>query len=139
MCAAHRCVPQRDYERDAGQYADDRKCRHRTVCCARIEQCPVTRWKRQSSSTTHQRNGPRFPPIAPGNRSLLHRFDSLETAGRDEGFGAVVEHVEPIEDGYAVQLWFWADLAAVYATPGVPFEIWYGGIAGSGSVLRIVE
>ncbi len=82
---------------------------------------------------------PRFPPIAPGNRSLLYQFASLETAGRDEGFGAVVEHVEPAKAGHTVQLWFWADLAAVYATPGVPFKIWYEGVAGHGSVLRIVE
>jgi hypothetical protein len=82
---------------------------------------------------------PRFPPITPGNRSLLYQFESLETVGKDEGFGAIIEHAEETGDGHLVHLRFLSDLASVYATPGVPFKVWYGTVSGAGSVLRTLE
>jgi hypothetical protein len=37
-------------------------------------------------------------------------------------------------------LWFWADEAQVYATPGAKFVLWYAGrTVGHGEVLRVVD
>ena len=38
-----------------------------------------------------------------------------------------------------VTLRFWADEAAVYATPGVSFTLWYGRAVGTGVVTRVVD
>jgi hypothetical protein len=60
-------------------------------------------------------------------------------AGDDEDgdlFGAVVEKIDEQFDGVLrVRLWFWSDLAPIYVTPGVRFEVWYGRPSGTGVVL----
>jgi hypothetical protein len=34
---------------------------------------------------------------------------------------------------------FWADEAAVYATPGASFTLWCGRVVGTGAVTRVVD
>jgi hypothetical protein len=78
-----------------------------------------------------------------GTRSLVLRFASLEHSDGLLSLGAVIT----VSDGEAlvpstaceVELQFWADEARIYATPGVPFDLWYGRAVGKGVVLSPVE
>ncbi len=90
----------------------------------------------------HARPGPRVPPIADGNRSLVFRFDSLEEDSPEPvNFGAVIRQPGTSDGGTTgiVELHFWADLAAVYATKATPFLLWYGGIVGRGEIVDVLD
>ena len=71
-----------------------------------------------------------------GSRSVMFRFPM---AGEHEGgdmFGAIIEELEERPDGsLRAHLLFWNDLARIYVTPGVTFEIWYAHTIGDGVVL----
>jgi hypothetical protein len=80
-------------------------------------------------------------PVQKGNKSLLFVFEGL--GGEDEGevrFGAVIDRIrsgngDPGQSMVA-ELWFWIELAAIYATSGVCFDLWYAGrTVGHGKVL----
>ncbi len=79
-------------------------------------------------------------PLQPGNRSLQFVFPATDENEEPVYFGAVVEQTEGGEPGASLtgQLFFWADLAEVYASPGAEFDIWYSGIVGHGIVKEIV-
>lgn len=79
-----------------------------------------------------------------GTRSLMLVFPALERPGEDVRIGAVIDVINgpalvPGMDEVPVVLWFWADEAAVYATPGAAFTLWYGRAVGGGVVTRIVD
>jgi hypothetical protein len=79
-----------------------------------------------------------------GTRSLLLAFAPLERQGEDVKIGAVIEVMDgpalvPGTDEVPVIIQFWADEAAVYATPGAAFTLWYGRPVGKGVVKRIVD
>ena len=83
-------------------------------------------------------------PMPTGSRSLLISFAPDEPDGEDVKIGAVIDVADGLElvPGSAevpVTLRFWADEAAVYATPGVSFTLWYGRAVGTGVVTRIVD
>lgn len=59
-------------------------------------------------------------PLPSGTRSLILQFES--PGARD----------------VPVHLWFWHDLARIYATPGITFDIWYGRVVGAGVVEELV-
>lgn len=80
-----------------------------------------------------------------GNKSLLFVFEGL--GDQDDEvvrFGAVIDRIrsgsgEPGRSTEA-ELWFWIELAAIYATPGVRFDLWYAGrIVGHGKVLDVCD
>jgi len=84
----------------------------------------------------------RVPPIADGNRSLVFRFESLDPDSPEPvNFGAVIRQSDPPDGALAgiVELHFWADLAAVYATKGTPLLLWYGEIVGEGEVVDVLD
>jgi hypothetical protein len=73
--------------------------------------------------------GPRFS-MPSGGRSLLLQFRSLEDPDQQTTMGAVIDTldgsaIEPGIAGVTARLWFWADEAQVYATPGAKFLLWY--------------
>jgi hypothetical protein len=80
-----------------------------------------------------------------GGRSPLLKFRSLEDPDQQTTMGAVIDTpdgsaIEPGITGVIVHLWFWADEAQVYATPGATFLLWYAGQAiGHGEVLRVID
>jgi hypothetical protein len=79
-----------------------------------------------------------------GSRSLLLVFPSLEEPGGEVKIGAVIDVVNgselvPGTDEVPVIISFWADEAAVYATPGAAFIIWYGRIIGHGVVTQMAD
>jgi hypothetical protein len=83
-------------------------------------------------------------PMPTGTRSLLLVFRSPEATGGEVKIGAVIDVVGrqtlvPGTDEVPVVIRFWADEAAVYATPGVAFTLWYGRPVGRGVVTRIVD
>ena len=83
-------------------------------------------------------------PLSTGTRSLLLSFPSLEGHDKQVQIGAVIYlmDVEALEPGMLealVRLHFWDDEAAIYATPGATFKIWYGRVVGEGVVERIVD
>ena len=88
--------------------------------------------------------GPQFS-MPSGGRSLLLKFSSLDDPDQQTTIGAAIDTldgtaIEPGIDGVVVRLWFWADEAQVYATPGAKFVLWYAGRAvGQGEVLRIAD
>ena len=88
--------------------------------------------------------GPRFS-MPSGGRSLLLKFSSLEDPDQQITMGAAIDTLDgtalkPGIDGVLVRLWFWADEAQVYATPGARFVLWYAGRAvGHGEVVRVVD
>jgi len=71
----------------------------------------------------------------PGGRSALFRFlDAVEDDA--DMFGAVIDALDVAPDGQLrAELWFWYDGAAIYATQGARFEVWYGHTVGDGVVL----
>ena len=79
--------------------------------------------------------------LTPTNRSWLYRFKSLDSEEpKPLNFGAVIESCTTTASNTAeVELWFWGDLARVYATPGEAFEIWYDGIVGEGEITGVVD
>lgn len=83
--------------------------------------------------------GRRIPPLAPGNRSLVYQFDSLTNPGTDTGFEGMIEWAETRGNDETVQIRFLRANATIYATEGVCFKVWYGGVIGTGVVLRVVE
>jgi hypothetical protein len=83
-------------------------------------------------------------PMPTGTRSLLLVFPSLEDPGGKVRIGAVIDVVGgpalvPGADGVLVVIRFWADEAAVYATPGASFTLWYGREVGKGVVTRVAD
>lgn len=83
-------------------------------------------------------------PMPTGTRSLLLVFPSLERPGAEVKMGAVIDVIDgpalvPGMDGVLVVIRFWADEAAVHATPGAAFTLWYGRPVGEGVVTRIVD
>jgi hypothetical protein len=83
-------------------------------------------------------------PMPTGSRSLLISFAPDEPGGEDVKVGAVIDVVGglglvPGSAEVPVTLRFWADEAAVYATPGVSFTLWYGRAVGTGVVTRVVD
>jgi hypothetical protein len=88
--------------------------------------------------------GPQFS-MPSGGRSLLLKFRSLEDPDQQTAMGAVIDTldgsaIEPGIAGVTVHLWFWADEAQVYATPGATFLLWYAGqTVGQGQVLRVID
>jgi hypothetical protein len=83
-------------------------------------------------------------PMPTGTRSLLLAFASLEHEGEDVKIGAVIDVVgspalEPGTKELPVIMRFWAEEAAVYATPGAAFTLWYGRTVGAGVVTQLVE
>jgi hypothetical protein len=83
-------------------------------------------------------------PVPSGTRSLLLVFRSLEQPGGEVRIGAVIDVVDgsalvPGAGEVPVVVRFWADEAAVYATPGAAFTIWYGRPVGTGVVTRVTD
>lgn len=83
-------------------------------------------------------------PMPTGTRSLMLVFPSFEHEGGDVKIGAVVDvegghALVPGTDDVQVVIRFWADEAAVYATPGAVFTLWYGRPVGTGMVTRVVD
>jgi hypothetical protein len=83
-------------------------------------------------------------PLPTGTRSLLLVFPSLEYSGGEVKIGAVIDVIDgsalvPGTDGVAVTIRFWADQAAVWATPGAAFTLWYGRVVGKGVVTRLAD
>lgn len=83
-------------------------------------------------------------PMPTGTRSLLLVFPSLEDPGREFQIGAVIDVIDgpalvPGADEVPVIVRFWADEAAVYATPGAVFTLWYGRPVGRGVVTRMAD
>jgi hypothetical protein len=80
-----------------------------------------------------------------GGRSLLLRFRSLESPDQEITIGAAMCTVdgaalEPGCNAVSVRVWFWADEAQVYATPGAQFRLWYAGrTVGHGKVQRVAD
>jgi hypothetical protein len=82
-------------------------------------------------------------PLPTGTRSLLAGFPALEGPG-DVQIGAVIEVSDgglltPGTKDVRVRLRFWADDAAIYATPGATFTLWYGRVVGAGVVERVID
>lgn len=66
----------------------------------------------------------------------MFRFPEAGQHEDGDMFGAIIEDVNEQPDGLLrVRLWFWNDLAAIYATPGARFEVWHARTAGEGVVL----
>jgi hypothetical protein len=88
--------------------------------------------------------GPQFS-MPSGGRSLLLKFSSLDHPEQQTTIGAVIDTldgsaIEPGIAGVIVHLWFWADEAQAYATPGAKFLLWYAGqTVGQGEVLRVID
>jgi hypothetical protein len=83
-------------------------------------------------------------PVPTGTLSLLLVFPSLEHAAEEVQIGAVIDVIDgpalvPGRDEVPVVIRFWADEAAVYATPGAAFTLWYGGTVGNGVVTRVAD
>lgn len=80
-------------------------------------------------------------PLQRGNRSLLFVFPAADEDEEPICFGAVVEQTEGGRAGhpFTAQLFFWADEAEVYASPGAEFDIWYSRVVGHGTVKDIVS
>lgn len=71
-----------------------------------------------------------------GCRSVMFRFPNVDEEGVGDMFGAVIEAIANETGGrFRVELWFWDELAAIYATPGVKFEAWYLRTVGNGVVV----
>ena len=81
--------------------------------------------------------------VREGSRSLLFEFsrpDDDEDA--EVRFGAVIDRIRAGsgEPGLEmeVELWFWIELASIYAAPGAEFGLWYAGRSvGRGHVLTV--
>lgn len=93
-----------------------------------------------------------FPPeagglggeIPTGTRSLLLVFASPEHSGEEVKIGAVIDVMDgpalvPGSDEVPVIIRFWADEAAIHATPGAQFTLWYGRPVGTGVVTRLAD
>ncbi len=83
-------------------------------------------------------------PLPSGSRSLLLVFPSLERQGEEVKIGALIDVIDgsalvPGTDGVPVIIRFWADEAAVYATTGAAFTLWYGRAVGKGVVTRLAD
>lgn len=83
-------------------------------------------------------------PMPTGTRSLLLVFPSLEDPDGKVEIGAVIDVVSgpalvPGAYGVPVIVRFWADEAAVYATPGAEFTLWYGRAIGQGVVTQVAD
>ena len=83
-------------------------------------------------------------PVPSGTRSLVLVFSSLESSGEEVKFGAVIDvaagsALVPGADQVPVIIRFWADQAAVYATPGTVFTLWHGRLVGKGAVTGIMD
>ena len=79
-------------------------------------------------------------PVEPGHKSLLFSFGEDDDED-DVTLGALFEDVEGNSGpgaSFRGTLWFWQDVAALHATPGARFTIWYGGSVGSGQILEVL-
>lgn len=77
-------------------------------------------------------------PVEEGNRSLIV---SIDENGDRVQLGAVFERVEGSGrpgSSFRAELVFWHDIAAIHATPGTEFTLWYGRDVGSGRVVEVV-
>jgi hypothetical protein len=71
-------------------------------------------------------------------------FEPLTNGASPVQIGALIETLDgaqvlPGSNGRLVLIRFWADEAAVYATPGATFRLWYGGYVGDGVVDHLVK
>jgi hypothetical protein len=83
-------------------------------------------------------------PMPTGTRSLMLVFPSLEHPAEEVKIGAVIDVIDrpalvPGTVEVPVIMRFWADEAAVYATPGAAFTLWYGQTVGKGVVTRMAD
>lgn len=83
-------------------------------------------------------------PMPTGTRSLLLAFRSLERPAEEVKIGAVIDVIGgpaliPGADEVTAIIRFWGDEAAVYATPGTAFTLWYGRVVGNGVVTRMAD
>lgn len=76
-----------------------------------------------------------------GTPSVLAVFAAVEgqvqlgmTITTQDGEPLVPESLHP-----AAVLEFLPDEAAIYASPGTPFDLWYGTTIGSGTVLEVLD
>ncbi len=75
--------------------------------------------------------------VQEGSRSLILRFDG--DTGESANFGAVIERIEGVaEPGSKATVELLIDTAAVYATEGARFTLWYGRDVGHGHVTDVV-
>jgi hypothetical protein len=82
-----------------------------------------------------------------GNKSLIFVFEGFEDEDAGDGkarFGAVIDRIRSGcgQPGCSMEaeLWFWIELAAIYATPGVTFDLWYAGrTVGHGKVVAVCD
>lgn len=81
--------------------------------------------------------------VEEGNRSLIFVFEGLgEEDEKEARFGAVIERIRTGSGQPGrlteAELWFWIELAAIYATKRATFDVWYAGrIVGHGRILEI--
>ena len=93
---------------------------------------------------TTTESGGLLAPMPSGTHSPILVFPSLDRSGVEEWLGAVIDAADgsalaPGKDQVPVVIRFWADEAAVYATPGSTFRLWYGRTVGTGVVTRIAD
>ena len=79
-----------------------------------------------------------------GTRSLILKFPAFEVSDKSVEFGAMIDMVDKCaqqsrRDDIPVRIRFWVDEAAIHATPGERFTIWYGKDVGDGVVERVVD
>ncbi len=61
---------------------------------------------------------------------MIFVFESLVGDRGSAQFGAILHKIRERDmSGFPreVELWFWVDLAGLYATVGQEFDMWYGG------------
>jgi hypothetical protein len=84
-------------------------------------------------------------PMPAPTPALLLKFTALDDPHNQTTVGTYIETLDgsdlvPASDKTIVRLSFWADVAQVYAVPGVRFGIWYAGRSvGHGEVLRLLD
>ena len=84
-------------------------------------------------------------PMPAPTSALLLKFTALDDPHNQTTIGTYIEtpdgsDLAPASDKTIVRLSFWADIAQVYAMPGVRFDIWYAGrTVGHGEVLRLPD
>ena len=81
-------------------------------------------------------------PLPSGTRSLLLRFESGVMDAPTVTFGAVVtptvvDSLVPGDEAVIAELTFWMDEAEIFVVAGSTFEIWYGQVIGSGTILEV--
>jgi hypothetical protein len=77
-------------------------------------------------------DGHNFRLPGSGSPSLLSVFEGQQIGALAQT--ATEEDLTPGSSHDDVRLMFWAPEAADIVRPGAPFEIWYGGVVGHGSI-----